>query len=903
MGDKFLSFFNKFITIVVVILPILLTFGPKVTATAQEWSWTSSQPFVFSSTKITGAISSSCNGFIQPTLIDGEAGKKDVCITSYGGIKYGTYFAGSRFMPVIGFALDSKMYKIWGISEPKNGSVYSPNNDMLITKQFLDSNNAKYVVIYKNFLSRLSRVHNLEANSTEYYFNSSNPDYSFHDSASYAWMTNSIGMSDSGNWLAVELKNRGIGLLDLSSMKMKLISTFTYTYGIGYDPTVEFAISNNGKHLAAIGLNAGITVYDIDSDCGKEIAPNKPGGFLSAENSCKSINISTGGFMGDFYYAILPKFNENGGQLSFYANSYRSGKKEVSLRATGYKNIKMDYMALGDSFTSGEGETDDKYYLKGTNDEFEKCHVSLNSYPYVISDLMGIDVANMANVACSGAEIKDVIGNDTSYLGQGRRLGKDSLNFSDSYAAIAKTNALDSFLPGRVHQESFIKEYSPKAITVSIGGNDAGFMKKLTACLSHDTCSWADTEKGKEQAALEIKNMFSKLTKTYQKIYDDSPDSRIFAIGYPKIIDEDNKCNLINGYILDDTERKFMNESVKYLNSVISAAARYVGIKYVDVEDSFGDQTICGSKKPTVMNAIRLGDDISIIKKLPNFKPIGNESFHPKPSGHILTSNTIVKDVENIGLFDYCQNGMIICPDKTISAPEPSKYWIPYSTHNYPALASEEFITDANNASDNRQKNIHLDKGTLRPGSNVKVEIASEPKQIGEYAANDDGSLDIYVKLPSDLEHGYHTVRLYGFSYSDEPVELYDVIPYEQAHESDPIGVNKSSAHDTTTAIGQNNTGTKYASGDIAETTPSEMTEEITPNASLSPNESGQIRGWSDSRNAETTLKTTQDKRQSDPPYTGLTIAFSVLLLAILPITLLLLRNINFRDKHISVID
>lgn len=79
-----------------------------------------------------------------------------------------------------------------------------------------------------------------------------------------------------------------------------------------------------------------------------------------------------------------------------------------------------------------------------------------------------------------------------------------------------------------------------------------------------------------------------------------------------------------------------------------------------------------------------------------------------------------------------------------------------------------------------KNKRLILESKLLEPDSEIIVEIASEPRLIGEYKATNDGSLDIDIELPSDLDEGYHTVFLTSKSYSGEPIELYDVIYFSK---------------------------------------------------------------------------------------------------------------------------
>ena len=47
--------------------------------------------------------------------------------------------------------------------------------------------------------------------------------------------------------------------------------------------------------------------------------------------------------------------------------------------------------------------------------------------------------------------------------------------------------ALNEMIPGRVKQIEFVKKYQPKVITLTAGGNDVGFGKKLVSCVGPES--------------------------------------------------------------------------------------------------------------------------------------------------------------------------------------------------------------------------------------------------------------------------------------------------------------------------------------------------------------------------------------------------------------------------------
>jgi len=662
--------------------------------------------------------------------------------------------------------------------------MYLPASDTLVTKQYLINGIVRSLVVYKNFTKRLTRVS--DGSVTSYNFDSTNPDYIFKSTDGYAWPVAGVGASSDGKWVGVEFRQKGIGLLNIDTLEMKRISTLAFTYGQGLDPATEIAVSNGGKQVVVAGTKADMTIIEVDDSCGDEATDANLFSVGPIEIPCRIVDFNPYDLIYRFNSALGPRFSESGGELNFYVTSYNHEMREIVLRAAGYGGQRIDYLALGDSYSSGEGETSDKYYLPWTNEKYEKCHLSSRSYPYLVAKASNIDSKYMRSVACSGATTKDIVNVEATYMGQNNRLGKNELGIEGVDAVVAKTYARINFIPGRIPQEGFVEFYKPKVITIGVGGNDAELINKLGACARPGAaCGWVGDSKKKEQTAYEIKAVYDKLVAAYRKLHINSPDAIIYAIGYPKVINEGDECSAVLNQFLDKPERIFMNESVKYLNEIIESAAKAAGIKYVDIYESFGDKVICGSKSPSAVNLVRTGDEISLLGDSDWFKYAGNESFHPSPAGNKMIADIITKELGDILSYKYCANGEIICPDKIVTAPDPVNlsYWMPEGDHNYAAQKAADFVSDCDKTCGESDKQLKLDPSSLMPNSSVEIEIQSTPQNLGNFVVNSDGSLDTTVKLPLDLEEGLHTIWLYGTTYSGEPIELYQIIRYVKNNE------------------------------------------------------------------------------------------------------------------------
>lgn len=751
---------------------------------SETWSWASSPPTVFSSNAVAGDDAGVCDGSYQTVEISGHSDLRNACLSSGEMARFGYYPDVTVYRYAVGFRFDSTMYKFNGPCDSSNDCIYLPDTDVLVARRYCGPF-CKRLEVYKNFSSRLKSVIIPGVVSRlEYDFDVSNPDFVFKYGDKKVWGVGSISASDNGKWLAVEIHQRGLGLLNIDTLKMKEVSNMSnmsFRYGYGYDPTVELAVDDGGQHIAIAGKNAGLDVFDVTSECGDDSSYDAERGYIGTSRPyCNKASIDANSFMPHFKYALHPEFNDDGAELRFFASSYVFAAPQllVTLRANGYNPPRLDYLALGDSYSSGEGD-DEGHYLNGTNDEYENCHVSDRSYPFLLAREFGIGGDDMASVACSGATTKDAIGgNDINYYGQGNRLGLNGMNLGFEDAMLSKFYAKYNFTPGRVHQETFVDYYKPKVITVGIGGNDVNLINKLRSCFSPTTCDWASDASKREQVAGEIKGQFSNLVKTYEKIISDSPDSKIYVIGYPQIISDGDDCGRL-GDLLDRVERHYVIESIHYLNQVIASAAKSAGVKYIDIEGAYGDNVICGSGNQSMVNAIEFGGAEEFINNFHYYKLIHSEGFHPNYLGHQKDAEAIINEVGNIMTYDYCQDGRTVCPNKTVLPPEPPGYWYTDGLRHTPMLFYIDFMPDT--VTDGLLDGaIKLDSSSFKPNSTVDIEVHSDIMPLGQFDVADDGSLNAVVSLPENLAEGYHTMFIHGTSYSGQAIDIYKIFIYEK---------------------------------------------------------------------------------------------------------------------------
>ncbi|HET9434425.1 MAG TPA: hypothetical protein VFO37_11745, partial [Chitinophagaceae bacterium] len=131
---------------------------------------------------------------------------------------------------------------------------------------------------------------------------------------------------------------------------------------------------------------------------------------------------------------------------------------------------------------------------------------------------------------------------------------------------------------------------------------------------------------------------------------------------------------------------------------------------------------------------------------------------------------------DNLLTYRNCPLPIVLdfCPDSAISPPEPNPYFAD-AMNSYNYSVKNEHLTD-DTVDKTSPQNIHIDPFSLQPGSTVNIEIHSDPINLGDYTVQQDGGLSEDIILPPTIPAGFHTLHIYGNSYSGESVDLTQVI-------------------------------------------------------------------------------------------------------------------------------
>ena len=197
-----------------------------------------------------------------------------------------------------------------------------------------------------------------------------------------------------------------------------------------------------------------------------------------------------------------------------------------------------DYVALGDSYSSGVGAPG----------QVGTCLQSPNGYPgqWVAAN----QPKSFTNLTCSGAVTDDV------------------------------RNTQIPQIPS-----------SADLISITIGGNDAGFASTVTSCELSSDAACATTVANAEASI--STTLAAKLDATYAAIHAKAPDAQVVVLGYPLLFDTSSSSCPTAGMSL--AKRRSLNGGAQVLDDLIGQRVLAAGFTWSDVRDEFAGHGICAA--------------------------------------------------------------------------------------------------------------------------------------------------------------------------------------------------------------------------------------------------------------------------------------------------------------------
>ncbi len=195
------------------------------------------------------------------------------------------------------------------------------------------------------------------------------------------------------------------------------------------------------------------------------------------------------------------------------------------------------YVALGDSYSSGVGSGS---YISSSGD----CEDSTLAYPYLWQQANHPGSFDFA--ACSGATTADVLSSQLSGLSASTGL-----------------------------------------VSISIGGNDAGFSSTMETCVLDGTSSCLSAVATAENFV--NTQLGAKLSAVYAAIRQDAPNAHVVVLDYPHLYQVPGDCL----FGISNTSRTAINGAADELDSVIDTQATDAGFTFADVRPAFNGHEIC----------------------------------------------------------------------------------------------------------------------------------------------------------------------------------------------------------------------------------------------------------------------------------------------------------------------
>ncbi len=200
----------------------------------------------------------------------------------------------------------------------------------------------------------------------------------------------------------------------------------------------------------------------------------------------------------------------------------------------------VNYVALGDSYSSGLGAGS---YISSSG----SCDRSTDAYPEQWAAAHG--PASFVSAACAGATTADVLSGQVSAL-----------------------------------------TASTTLVSITIGGNDAGFSSVMETCVLSSTSSCLKAVATAE--AFVASQLPGRLDQTLTTIGTDAPHATVVVLGYPELYDLSKSGTCLG---LSTQDRTALNQGADALDAALQTAAQDHGDTYLDVRGQFAGHEICDS--------------------------------------------------------------------------------------------------------------------------------------------------------------------------------------------------------------------------------------------------------------------------------------------------------------------
>jgi len=257
----------------------------------------------------------------------------------------------------------------------------------------------------------------------------------------------------------------------------------------------------------------------------------------------------------------------------------------------------LTYVALGDSYTSGDGIS------PASTTAPADCDQSAADYPHLTAAAEGF---TPSDVSCAGATSADMT----------------TAQYADQPPQFAALSAADN------------------VVSVGIGGNDNDlFTSALVDCGVTDILDFLDI--GSPCKALygntftnDVSSDASTIGGVIQGIHSRAPHATVFVVGYPDILPQSGNCYPTMPFTTGDTS--YLNALEKDLDSMLRSEAASNGATFIDTFSASIGHDACKSSSVRWVNPIIASG--------------GGVSVHPNPTGAAKMASALESTVVTKGL-------------------------------------------------------------------------------------------------------------------------------------------------------------------------------------------------------------------------------------------------------------
>ncbi|MBM7773978.1 lysophospholipase L1-like esterase [Actinokineospora baliensis] len=363
-----------------------------------------------------------------------------------------------------------------------------------------------------------------------------------------------------------------------------------------------------------------------------------------------------------------------------------------------------------------------------------RCHRHGRAWPQQVSRTLGVAADDFLFTACSGGV--------TENLGLLDQAGKAQYPLSPNGVGGGNVQVTDARNFTAAHG-------SPDLVTLGIGGNDASFAGMVTACLApdlHTIFGTVDCRVSEESAISRVNGpVFDKLVTTFSSLRAEFEDAAVLVYGYPSALQVALQCL---PFTFNAAEREYLqNRFLPALNQAIEDAAATAGVTFMPLFAVTAGHEICTGTDdaPAWITGLHLTDI--------------QESFHPNQLGHdAIAAYFLEHYVDDQGRLLFANPA----PNPTIRGPRgPITVAVGNVRADPSGQCGVECLQPACSPSDCA---LRVRGDNFSPNSEVRIVLNSDPVDLGTATTDAAGELDATFPVPTSVPDGEHRVDITGAS-------------------------------------------------------------------------------------------------------------------------------------------